>query len=74
MKGSAWSAVRHSEGYVAPVQVFEVGAMDSSCEAVKVEREKIWRFGNTARTWGNIARAAARDVKVVRRRIAAKST
>ena len=69
MKGSAWVAVRHWDGYGAPAQVFEVGAMDSSCEAARLDRGRFWCFAGTARALEESIGATARPEKVDRSRI-----
>ena len=77
MNGSAWVAVRHWAGYGAPAQVFDVGAIDSSCEAVRLDRGKIACLTGLAialvPSVGTTARAAKLKICMSARRLCLKT-
>lgn len=65
MYGSAWVAVRHWDGYGAPVHVFDFGAMDTSCDSVRLDRERC--FAGLARALEKNTGVTARTEKLGKR-------
>ena len=58
--GAACSAVAHSEGNGAPSQVFEVGAIESNCEAAEAAARGVMKdMCGTATAYAKVAKGTS---------------